>query len=146
MKRFFLILVFSFIFLAFSDVTMTMAKATMSIQTIKRTPIEYTIPPIITYSGDTLMIDAPHYGTGTHILEYFRDYQCPACNQFSRDYLPIMEQFARDGELQLVYRQYPLEDLHQNAHRDALASLCAHEQGVYQEYTRKIYALESKKN
>ena len=132
------------LFLAYCHITT--AKENIAIEHSKNIPIERTILPIISYSGDSIMIDAPHSGTGKRVFEYFRDYQCPACTQFSRDYLPIIEQFARDGALQLVYRQYPLADLHQNAHRDALASLCAHEQGVYQEYTRKIDALESKKN
>ncbi len=135
-----------FIVLSFWDVTMTLAKSPMTMQHLSRGPVENNILPITTYSGDTIMIDAPKLGTGTHIFEYFRDYQCPGCNTFSRDYLPVIEQFARDGRMQLIYRQYPLEDLHQNAYRDALASLCAHEQGMYLEYAKKIYGLESKKN
>ena len=131
------------VFLAYCHITT--AKENIAIEHSKNIPIERTILPIISYSGDSIMIDAPHSGTGKRVFEYFRDYQCPACTQFSRGYLPVIEQFARDGALQLVYRQYPLADLHQNAHRDALASLCTHEQGVSKNIQEKSMFLNRKR-
>ena len=44
--------------------------------------------------NSTKMIDAPTYGSGKHTIEYFGDFQCPACIRFSHSFLPILEEFA----------------------------------------------------
>ncbi len=87
-------------------------------------------------------IEAPTYGTGKIVVEYFRDYQCPACRIFTLSYVPLFERLVQEGKITLIYRQYPLVELHKNSYRDALAALCAAEQGEYPKYSQKIYSLE----
>lgn len=86
------------------------------------------------------------YGTGKHTVEIFTDFQCPACINFSHTILPIIESAAASGQIQVIYRQYPLTNIHQNAYGDALAVLCGAEQWAYQTYARWLISLESKKS
>ena len=103
-------------------------------------------PSSPTSSGEVAtMIDSPTYGTGKHVLEYYGDYQCPACINFVGTLLPIFEEFAESGQLTIVYKQFPLTSIHANAYRDAIAALCAHEQGEYMSYKKALYDLEKSK-
>jgi protein-disulfide isomerase len=45
----------------------------------------------------------------------------------------------------ITYKQFPLTQIHKNAYRDAIAGLCAAEQGKYMEYKKTLYALEAEK-
>jgi protein-disulfide isomerase len=99
-----------------------------------------------TVSGESVMIDAPTYGSGKHVLEYYGDYQCPACINFMKTIFPVFEEFAASGQLTIVYKQFPLTTIHKNAYRDAIAALCAAEQGEYMSYKKALYALEDAKN
>ncbi len=91
------------------------------------------------------MIDAPTYGSGNHTIEYFGDFQCPACIRFSHAFLPILEEFASSGKLIIVYKQFPLVSMHKNAYRDSIAALCSAEQGQYLPYKKALIALEEAK-
>lgn len=102
--------------------------------------------PIVQQNVPVQTIEAPTYGTGKIIVEYFRDYQCPPCRIFTRSYLPLLERLVHEGKITLIYRQYPLVEMHQNSYRDALAALCAAEQGEYLRYSQKIYALEYRRS
>ncbi len=90
-------------------------------------------------------ISAPTYGSGSKKVEYYADFQCPACINFSKTLLPIIESFVASGKLQLTHKQFPLTTIHKNAYRDSLAALCAHEQGQYMPYKKALYALEETK-
>ncbi len=87
-------------------------------------------------------IEAPTYGTGKIVVEYFRDYQCPPCRIFTLSSVPTLERLVHEWKITLIYRQYPLTSIHQNSYRDALAALCAAEQDEYLKYSQKIYTLE----
>ena len=92
------------------------------------------------------MIDAPTYGSGKHTIEYFGDFQCPACIRFSHTFLPILEEFSGSGKLIIIYKQFPLTSIHKNAYRDSIAALCGAEQGKYMSYKKSLIALEETKN
>ena len=64
-------------------------------------------------------------------LTIFSDFQCPYCGQF----FPVLKQLERSfgDTLQVIYRQFPLPNLHPNAQKAAEASLCANEQGKFWE-------------
>lgn len=104
-------------------------------------------PPSNSTSGEVkaTMIDAPTYGSGNHTIEYFADFQCPACIRFSHTFLPILEEFAASGKLIMVYKQFPLTGPHKNAYRDSIAALCSAEQGQYLPYKKALIALEESK-
>ena len=91
------------------------------------------------------MIDAPTSGSGNHTIEYFGDFQCPACIRFSHTLLPILEEFAASGKLTIIYKQFPLTNIHKNAYRDSIAALCVAEQGQYMPYKKALIALEEAK-
>lgn len=61
----------------------------------------------------------------------FSDFQCPFCARVN----PTLEQVVKTygDKVRLVYRQFPLQNLHPNAQVAAEASLCAREQGKFWE-------------
>ncbi len=59
----------------------------------------------------------------------FSDFQCPYCANLSRTLHQVLDVFGK--EVLLVYRQFPLTQLHPNAQEAAEASLCADEQGRF---------------
>lgn len=86
-------------------------------------------------------IPTPSLGSGTTKVEMFIDYQCEACQAFSKSLWPVFEKYARDGKLTIEYRQFPL-NMHKNAYRNAIAALCSAEQGKYMEAKDALYAQE----
>ena len=62
-------------------------------------------------------------------LVEFSDFECPFCNRFSPTLKRLEENYG--DKLRIVYRQYPIPNLHANALKAAEASLCAHEQGKF---------------
>lgn len=60
----------------------------------------------------------------------FSDYQCPFCRKFWTDTLPqLKEEYIDTGRAKLVYRDYPVEQLHPAAQFSAEAAECAREKG-----------------
>lgn len=69
----------------------------------------------------------------------FSDYQCPFCARFSNETLPILKkEYVETGKLKYVFRDFPLA-FHQYAHKAAIATNCAGEQGRYWEMHDKLF-------
>ncbi len=65
----------------------------------------------------------------------FSDFQCPFCSRFFTQTLPLIEEnYINSGKVKFVYRDMPLDSLHQNARPASIASECADEQGKFWEY------------
>ncbi len=96
-------------------------------------------------SSESKTIATPTYGSGKHVVEIFADFQCPACISFAKNIGPIFEWYAEKWQLKIIYRQFPLTQIHKNAYRDALAALCAADQGKYMDYKKALYAFEETK-
>lgn len=94
---------------------------------------------------NTANVASPTYGSGSHKLEFFGDFQCPACINAHKTLDPIFTSYADAGKLLIEYRQFPLTTIHKNAYRDAFAALCAEDQGKYQEYKEELYTMEENK-
>ena len=65
------------------------------------------------------------------LLEEFSDFQCPFCSRFTAQTMPaLIENQIADGDVQLVYYDFPLESIHPQALAAANAARCAGENGA----------------
>lgn len=72
----------------------------------------------------------------------FLDYGCPFCRQA---FEPVRElAVERAGEVRLIIRDFPLEDLHPGATKAAMAARCAQEQGNFWAYHDKLFLLDQR--
>lgn len=62
------------------------------------------------------------------IIEY-SDIECPYCKNFHNTTKRLMEDYGADGKLALIFRHFPLDQLHNNARKEAIAVECAGELG-----------------
>ena len=74
------------------------------------------------------------------LVEY-SDFECPFCASFH----PTVKQLLADypNDIRLVYRHFPLRQLHPNAQKAAEASECAAEQGKFWEMHDKLFELNT---
>ncbi len=68
----------------------------------------------------------------------FSDYECPFCKKWHAEVYQRLLQSYPD-EIRLVYRDFPLTNIHPNAVPAAQAANCAHEQGRFWEYHDKLF-------
>jgi len=75
------------------------------------------------------------------ILVEYSDFQCPAC----ANYYPVVKQLAQDfgDKLQIVYRHFPLRQIHKNADASAYAAEAAGKQGKFWEMHDMIFENQS---
>ena len=70
----------------------------------------------------------------------FSDFQCPFCERFYRETLPLIEkEYIQTGKVRMVYRDFPMENIHPHAQKAAEAAQCAGEQGKYWEMHDAIF-------
>lgn len=71
----------------------------------------------------------------------FSDYECPYCRRWHVEVWPqIQEEYQ--GQVRLVYRDFPLTSIHANATPAAAAANCAGEQGFYWEFSERLFSME----
>ena len=63
------------------------------------------------------------------VLVEYSDFDCPFCKQFDDTLQQIMKDYGTSGKVAWVYRQLPLQQLHPNAPKIAIASECAAQLG-----------------
>ena len=64
----------------------------------------------------------------------FSDFQCPFCAKFHIETLPtIMEEYINKGTVKLVFRDFPIQNIHPNAVPASIAAECANEQGKFKQ-------------
>lgn len=70
-------------------------------------------------------------------LVEFSDFECPFCGR----HYPTLNKILSDyqDKVRLVYKHFPLSNIHPNAQKAAEASECADEQGKFWEYHDKIF-------
>ncbi len=62
----------------------------------------------------------------------FTDYQCPFCQRFhTQTFADLQKQFIDTGKVRFLSRDLPLDSIHPNAMRAAMAAHCASEQGQF---------------
>lgn len=68
------------------------------------------------------------------------DYQCSFCGQFVREALPQIEaDYINRGKIKYVFIDYPIEALHENAFKAALAANCARDQGEFWQMHDRLF-------
>ncbi len=75
----------------------------------------------------------------------FSDFQCPYCTQWQEQTWPQILS-AYPGKIRLVYRNFPLIEIHQNAMLGAEAALCASDQNSFWQYHDKLFSENSQMN
>lgn len=83
---------------------------------------------------------APTFGSASATLTIveFLDFGCPFCEA---SYGAVRElSRAYQDRVRIIYRDFPVVELHPRAFQAALAARCAHEQGKYLPYHDKLFA------
>lgn len=62
-------------------------------------------------------------------LVIYDDFECPFCKKFHETTKAMMEDFGKQGKVKMIFRQFPLEQLHTKARIEAEATECADEIG-----------------
>jgi protein-disulfide isomerase len=77
----------------------------------------------------------------------FSDFQCPFCARFHIQTLPlILEEYIEQGKVKLVFRDFPIQSIHQNALPASIAAECANEQGKFKEMHDMLFDNQNKWN
>ena len=71
----------------------------------------------------------------TVTITEFSDFQCPFCGQYTKDTEPqLISGYVDTGKVKILYKHFPLSQIHQFAQKAAEASECAGDQGKFWEY------------
>jgi protein-disulfide isomerase len=68
----------------------------------------------------------------------FSDFECPFCSRVLPSLTQVRENYA--DSVRLVFRQFPLNNIHPRAQKAAEASLCAHDQDKFWEMHDAMFA------
>lgn len=74
------------------------------------------------------------------VVEY-TDLECPFCKQFHETMQQVMDKYGKSGQVMWVLRNFPLQQLHPNAPKIALAAECVAELGGNTAYWNFISSL-----
>ena len=74
----------------------------------------------------------------------FGDYQCPFCRKMFEDTESrLRAEYIKTGKVKMVYRDFPLDEIHPFARRAAEAAECARDQGKYWVYHDLLFERQS---
>jgi protein-disulfide isomerase len=85
---------------------------------------------------------APSLGdeTAPVTIVEFSDFECPYCGQHTNQVLPqIISKYVNTGKVHYIVRDLPIESLHPQAFKAAVAAHCAGEQGKYWEMHDRLF-------
>jgi protein-disulfide isomerase len=75
----------------------------------------------------------------------FSDYECPYCRKWHIEVWPRLLE-AYPDQIRLVYRDFPLTNIHENATPAASAANCAREQDRFWEFNEMLFSMENALN
>jgi len=71
----------------------------------------------------------------------FGDFQCPFCKRFHELTLPeLKSNYIDKGIVNLVWKDFPIQSIHQNALVTSIAGECADDQGLFWELHDRMFA------
>jgi protein-disulfide isomerase len=84
---------------------------------------------LVLHDVDESSFPAARHSLGPHDARYvvreFSDFQCPFCANFARRAMPLIEErLLERGDVRFEYHHFPLDSIHPNATRAALAAEC----------------------
>ncbi|MCX6712671.1 MAG: thioredoxin domain-containing protein [Candidatus Vogelbacteria bacterium] len=82
-------------------------------------------------------------------LIVYTDLECPYCKVFHNSVLGLKDNYIKDGKIAVIYRNFPLDQLHSKARPEAIASECAAKLGgndKYWAFVDKIFAATPSNN
>jgi protein-disulfide isomerase len=87
--------------------------------------------------------DDPVWGSDEAVITIieFSDYECPYCRRWHVEVWPQIQE-AYGDQVRLVFRDFPLTSIHANAIPAAAAANCAGEQGLYWEFSERLFSME----
>ena len=96
-------------------------------------------PEVVRY--DIPEDDDPVYGPETAAITIieFSDFECPYCRKWHTEVWPRLRE-AYPDQIRLVYRDFPLTNIHPNATPAASAANCAGDQDMYWEFNELLYS------
>jgi protein-disulfide isomerase len=75
----------------------------------------------------------------------FGDYQCPSCRMFWREVEPrLKKEYVDTGKVKLVFRDFPIVQIHPEAMLAAIAVDCAGDQKKYWQMHDKVFREQDK--
>jgi protein-disulfide isomerase len=83
------------------------------------------------------------------VMYEYSDFQCPFCSRYFIQTEPaIDESYVRSGQVRVVFRDFPLAQLHPNAPAAHVASLCVADQGaeLYWQMNARLFQTQSEWN
>ena len=110
----------------------------------KQLPKNQPTLPLKISAGDNPIIGNPD--AAITIIE-FSDFQCPFCAKFHTETLPtIMEEYIDKGTVKLVFRDFPIQNIHPNAVPASIAAECANEQGKFKQMYHTLFEKQKEWN
>ena len=82
------------------------------------------------------------------VIEY-ADLECPYCKVFNTTMHQVMDYYGQSGNVEWIFRPFPLGQIHSKAPKEAEAAECAADQGgstAFFAYIDKIYSITPSEN
>ncbi len=109
---------------------------------------QFTVAPNAVDQSDTVSIDAktiirphnPQYGNpdATVTIIAFIDFECPFCQEAYPTFETIRDRFG--PAVQIVFKHFPIEQIHPQANIAARAAQCAHNQQAFWPYYQQLFS------
>jgi len=81
------------------------------------------------------------------ILVQFSNFNCQFCSEFSEEILPLLEEnYMKTGKIQLVFRDFPIDNLRTNSMNAHIAAECASKEGKFWEYHNLLFEKQNEWN
>ena len=74
----------------------------------------------------------------------FTDLECPWCKKFNETVLQMAEEYGKKGEVMIVFRHFPIDELHKKSKKEAEASECAADLGgneKFWQYVNRVFEI-----